>query len=281
MPSRLRVTAIISLVFSALVLSGCSAALHPATTLNDDGDLLQALGDQDERVTQSLAVPTTLVPKVVAPVVAPPAPDEPAVNCAKAKCVALTFDDGPGKYTDRLLDVLAKAKVPATFYLLGQNVGNYPQTVARMVKEGHQLGNHTYDHPSITRLTKAQLKKQIGATNAAVKKASGVVPTTFRPPYGAHNSVTDKLVATPLLLWDVDTLDWQHHDPAKTIKIAMQEVHSGSVILMHDIHETSVQAVPKLVTQLHKDGYTLVTVDDLFAGQSFKKSTAYTRRSTR
>jgi peptidoglycan/xylan/chitin deacetylase (PgdA/CDA1 family) len=100
-----------------------------------------------------------------------------------------------------------------------------------------------------------------------------------RPPYGAHNTQVDALIDAPLVLWDVDTLDWKHRDPAKVASIAMQEVRDGSIILMHDIHESTVKAVPELVKQLKRQGYTPVTVDELFDGQDFNSSTAYTSRN--
>ncbi|MFJ2621292.1 polysaccharide deacetylase family protein [Glutamicibacter sp. NPDC087344] len=206
------------------------------------------------------------------------AEESPApVDCTVSKCVALTFDDGPGEYTERLLDELAEAKAPATFFMVGNNVGKYPQTLQRMVAEGHELGSHTWDHADITTLTKEQIEHEVQWTEEAIEKASGEKPDVLRPPYGSHGVVYDRLIPYPLVLWDVDTLDWQHHDPVKTVKIAMDEVKPGSIILMHDIHESSVEAVPNLVKKLTEDGYTLVTVKQLFAGSEFVPGAAYER----
>ncbi|TLK54753.1 polysaccharide deacetylase family protein [Glutamicibacter sp. V16R2B1] len=212
-----------------------------------------------------------------------PAPQEQApqqVDCQQVACVALTFDDGPGEYTDRLLDELGEAQAPATFFVLGKNVGHYPQALQRMVAEGHQIGSHSYDHKDITKLTREGIEHEVQWTDEAVQQAAGVTPEVFRPPYGANGVVYNRLIPTPLLLWDVDTLDWKHHDPKKTVKIAMQEVSPGSVILMHDIHETSVDAVPELVQQLREAGYTLVTVQDLFAHTEFEPGSVYTKLKT-
>ena len=208
---------------------------------------------------------------------APPEESAAPVDCTVAKCVALTFDDGPGEFTDRLLDELKEADAPATFFMVGKNVGRYPDTVKRMVAEGHELGSHTWDHADITTLTKEKIEHEVQWTDEAIEKASGQKPDVLRPPYGSHGVVYDRLIPYPLVLWDVDTLDWKHHDPVKTVKIAMEEVKPGSIILMHDIHESSVQAVPDLVGKLKEQGYTLVTVDQLFAGTDFVPGAAYER----
>lgn len=190
------------------------------------------------------------------------------------KCVALTFDDGPGEYTGRLLDELQEAGTPATFFLVGQNIAKYPKVVKRMAEAGHQLGSHTWDHADITTLTREKIEHELNWTSAAIEKAAGSKPSVFRPPYGAHGAVYDRLVPYPLVLWDVDTLDWKHHDPKKTVSTAMEEVRPGSIILMHDIHESSIKAVPELVSKLKAEGYTPVTVDQLFDGD-LENSVAY------
>lgn len=214
-----------------------------------------------------------------------PGPDSPDAaaeqtssgpDCTVEKCVALTFDDGPGKFTDKLLDELAEAKAPATFFMVGQNIAKYPDTVKRMVAEGHELGSHTWDHADITTLTKEKIEHEVQWTDEALEKASGHKATVLRPPYGSHGAVYDRLIPYPLMLWDVDTLDWKHHDPVKTVDIAMKEVKPGSVILMHDIHESSVQAVPDLVSKLTDAGYRLATIEQLFAGTEFLPGKAYT-----
>lgn len=231
---------------------------------------------------RSLLLPLSLACLVSCSPVSAPAPDaQPTasatseqVDCTVARCVALTFDDGPGQYTGRLLDELEAADAPATFFLVGKNIAKYPETVKRMDAEGHQLGSHTWDHADLTSLTREQIEHELGWTSDAVEKAAGKKPTVFRPPYGSHGAVYDRLVPYPLVLWDVDTLDWKHHDPKKTVRIAMDEVQPGSIILMHDIHESSVKAVPDLAKKLKAAGYTPVTVDQLFNGQ-LENSKAY------
>ncbi|WP_404288774.1 polysaccharide deacetylase family protein [Glutamicibacter arilaitensis] len=230
----------------------------------------------------ALAIGVALLAGCAAQPAAQQTPVEPraeTVDCAVTKCAALTFDDGPGEFTDRLLDELGEQQTPATFFVLGKNVEKYPQTLKRMVDEGHQIGSHTYDHKDLTTLTAEGIEHEVQWTADAIEEAAGVRPNILRPPFGSHGAVYDRLIPYPLVLWDVDTLDWQHHDPKKTVKIAMEEVGAGSIILLHDIHESSVKAVPQLVSELQQEGYTLVTVDQLFAGTEFKASKAYDKRS--
>lgn len=275
MPSRSRLATALSLSVCALLLSGC------ASTLQSSSNLLPAQRQTRAVDTQNVAIPAHAqkVPAVIAPATPFILKPQPDVDCAKEKCVALTFDDGPGRFTERLLDQLKKDRVRATFYLLGENAPLYPQTLRRMAAEGHQLGNHTFDHKSLTSLSQDQVSNEVESSAQKIKDITGLVPDTMRPPYGARNQAVDALINVPLVLWDVDTLDWQHHDPKKTVDIAMSEVSDGSIILMHDIHESSVQAVPQLIAQLKKKGFNLVTVNELFSDKEFKGSTSYARRT--
>lgn len=284
MPSRSRLTAALSFSVCALLLAGCSIVLEPTSNVAKQSlnQWLPAQPAQRTVDTQNVAVGTTAsktVPNVVAPNGPLPLFQHPDVDCNKEKCVALTFDDGPGRYTERLLNQLKETNVPATFYLLGQNAPIYPKTVQRMVREGHQLGNHTLSHKSLTTLSKTQVSHEVQDSAKKIKKVAGTAPDTMRPPYGARNKDVDSRIDVPLVLWDVDTLDWQHRDPKKTVKIAMNEVSDGSIILMHDIHESSVKAVPNLIKKLKKKGYKLVTVNELFADKKFEGSKTYARRT--
>lgn len=284
MPSRSRLTAALSFSVCALLLAGCSTVLEPTSNVAKQSlnQWLPAQPAQRTVDTQNVAVGTTAsktVPNVVAPNGPLPLFQHPDVDCNKEKCVALTFDDGPGRYTERLLNQLKEANVPATFYLLGQNAPIYPKTVQRMVREGHQLGNHTLSHKSLTTLSKTQVSHEVQDSAKKIKNVAGTAPDTMRPPYGARNKDVDSRIDVPLVLWDVDTLDWQHRDPKKTVKIAMNEVSDGSIILMHDIHESSVKAVPNLIKKLKKKGYKLVTVNELFADKKFEGSKTYARRT--
>lgn len=282
MPLRSRVNAVISVLCCVLFLTSCGSPITQQASRAGQavaGFFAKTSSARSEGSMQvARAADYRVVPTVQAPSTAMVLKPQPRVDCEKTKCVALTFDDGPGKYTASLLDMLAKENVPATFYLLGQNVANFPGAVNRMAYEGHQLGNHTFDHQSLTGLSAQEIKNEVSATESAIRKASGLTPDTLRPPYGAHNSAVDQLVDTPIVLWDVDTLDWQHHDSKKTVDIAMEQARPGSIILMHDIHDSSVKAVPELVKRLKHENFTLVTVNELFKGTDFGGKTAYTRR---
>ncbi|MFI6182572.1 polysaccharide deacetylase family protein [Nonomuraea sp. NPDC051191] len=189
------------------------------------------------------------------------------VDCRKVKCVALTFDDGPGPYTGTLLRHLAKYQARATFFVVGRNVAAYPDVVRRTVGAGHELGNHTWSHPDLTRLTPAAIRSQLARTDRAVESATGVVPGLVRPPYGAMDRDVRRQARRPLVLWSVDTLDWAHRDSARVARVALKRVRPGSVILFHDIHPTTVKALPRVLKGLSARGYRFVTVGELFGGR--------------
>ncbi|RRD52757.1 hypothetical protein EII12_04065 [Buchananella hordeovulneris] len=225
------------------------------------------------------ASPTTdlsaVEPDPVAPAAAQPAPGA-EVDCAAVACVALTFDDGPGRHTDRLLDTLRDAQVPATFFILGSAIAGKEATLQRMVQEGHALGNHTWDHPDLTGLSPAQVEEQLRLTNDAILAAAGVAPTSLRPPYGAFVPGQTPSGQLPVVLWDVDTEDWKNRNVAETTKRAVTGVKPGSIILLHDIHPTSVDAVPGIIHKLQEAGYVFVTVPTLL-GQMEPGAVYYSR----
>lgn len=215
--------------------------------------------------TASIDPDTADVPET--PVIPEPPAQEPAsVDCTKEKCIALTFDDGPSsKNTPKLLDILAKEEVPVTFFVLGTQAKAFPKIVARAAEEGHEIASHTWKHANLTTLSGKALKKDLNDSNKAISKAIGTAPHLVRPPYGATNSDVSKAAKAQglaLVMWDIDTLDWQHRDPKKTLKNA-KDAKAGSIVLMHDIHSTTVEAVPKVIKALRKEGFTFVTVSQL------------------
>ncbi|WP_200309299.1 polysaccharide deacetylase family protein [Streptomyces adelaidensis] len=206
-----------------------------------------------------------------------------AVDCRKVKCVALTFDDGPVADTQRLLRVLKERDVRATFYVVGQNVQKNPSTVRTAALAGHQIGNHSWDHANLTKLSTAKIKSQLSRTDAAVKKATGKNPTTFRAPYGAHNLAVRNAAGRPLVHWSVDTLDWKYRDAARIVKTVNAETRPGDIVLLHDIHKTTVDAVPGIIKALKARGFHFVTVDQLFTPTKLpaKKVTYHNRGAYR
>lgn len=197
-----------------------------------------------------------------------------APDCTEAKCVALTFDDGPGKYTDELLDVLDEHDAKATFYVLGSKIGHFEDTVERMAEDGHEVGNHTWDHDDLATLSADQIKDDLERTDRAIADVTGEKPATMRPPYGSLNDTAREAIHHPILLWDVDTLDWQHRDSDKIVDITLNGTDQGSVVLFHDIHESSVEAIPDVLDGLAEQDYQFVTVSDLFEGD-LEPGTAY------
>lgn len=179
----------------------------------------------------------------------------------------LTFDDGPDpKTTPQALDILKKYGAKATFFMVGQNIAGNEAIVKRVHNEGHQIGIHTWDHPVLTKLPLESAQKEILDTQTAINNVIGIKPTITRPPYGAINATIQNSVDQSFIMWNVDSLDWK----TRNTKAIMQEIaktQPGSIILMHDIHQTSIDALPSVLEYLKSNGYTLVTVDELLEGQ--------------
>lgn len=197
------------------------------------------------------------------------------VDCMVAKCVVLTFDDGPGPKTDKLLDTLKDGGAPSTFFVTGPNAMLRSELSVRMAAEGHEIGNHTWNHRSLASMSSAQIQREIGRTNVAITAASEQPATLLRPPYGSHNSTSDRLASTPVILWDVDTLDWKHRDTEKLINTAVSQTSPGSIVLMHDIRSSTVAAVPRILSGLRAKGYTFVTVSELMGPAGLEAGASY------
>ena len=194
-----------------------------------------------------------------------PAPTAPT-PANPGKVIALTFDDGPGPYTAQLLDILDQHGAKATFFLIGSKVSAQADVLRRMHARGHQLGNHSWSHPELPKLPVGQIAGEIDRTNDAIKQATGVTPTVMRPPYGAVNSAVLeqlRLRGMSSILWSVDTRDWADRNSDIVCSRAVAGAHPGAIILMHDIHQTSVEAVPCILSALKQQGYSFVTVQTM------------------
>lgn len=194
-----------------------------------------------------------------------PAPAAPTPTVAN-KTIALTFDDGPGPYTEKLLDILDKYDAKATFFLIGSKVSGQASVVRSIQARGHQLGNHSWSHPELPKLSVDQIAGEIDRTNEAIRQATGVKPSILRPPYGAVNGVVLeqlRLRNMSSILWSVDTRDWADRNSQIVCSRAVAGARPGAVILMHDIHQTSVNAVPCILSSLKQQGYSFVTIQRL------------------
>lgn len=185
---------------------------------------------------------------------------------AGQKIVALTFDDGPGPYTERLLDELAKREARATFFVLGTRVSAYPKLIRRMAAEGHVVGNHSNAHNMLHRMDLVGVRKEMGSCAEKIEKLLGYRPLVMRCPGGNSNAAVEqyaKEAGVPIINWSVDTRDWESRNKEAILKVCKENIKDGSIVLLHDIHSVSVDATIELMDWLVKEGYTMVTVPEL------------------
>ncbi|GCE15932.1 hypothetical protein KTT_57910 [Tengunoibacter tsumagoiensis] len=189
--------------------------------------------------------------------------------------IALTFDDGPyPQNTGQILDVLSLHRVHATFFVEGSEAQANPGLVRRELAAGHTVGNHSWNHPELTRLSPEQIDSQLSRANAAITRADGVTPQLMRPPYGSVNDqVKERIAAQHMttVLWDIDTVDWKLPGVDAITNEAISKAHNGAIILMHDgggDRSQTIQALPKIIEGLQAKGYQLVTVSELIASLS-------------
>lgn len=179
------------------------------------------------------------------------------------KTIALTFDDGPSSFTNRLLDCLEANNAKATFFLVGEEANYFQDEVKRIDALGCELGNHTYSHADLTSLDPNGIASEISKTDQLLTELTGHASTALRPPYGSINDNVVSTVTTPMFLWSVDTRDWETLDAQQTIDTALSEARDGAIILMHDIYSQTVDAAEVIIPKLIEQGYELVTVHEL------------------
>jgi len=199
-----------------------------------------------------------------------PKPPSPPPDCTRVKCIALTFDDGPAESTRELLDVLAARDVKATFFVVGRNAEKHPELVLREHREGHELGDHSYTHTDLGMSSKQKITSELSRTREAIRRASGATPGLMRPPYGSTSKQVEKAAREmdmAQVLWTVDPLDWRTRDSRDIERRVVKSVKPGSIVLLHDIHRTTVRAVPGIIDELTAKGYEFVTVSELFGGK--------------
>ena len=178
--------------------------------------------------------------------------------------VALTFDDGPmASVGNQIMDCLAQYGGKATFYVVGNRCASYVAEMQRMVAEGHEIGNHTYEHKYLNKLNTAQIRAQIDKGASAVQAACGVRPKTVRLPGGNKNATVLSAVQEPIVLWSIDTLDWKTKNAQSTVNKVLSNVKDGDIVLMHELYSATGQAALQLIPELTNRGYQLVTVSEM------------------
>ena len=191
---------------------------------------------------------------------------------AKAAAVALTFDDGPsGTLTRELLTILKKEDIPATFFLCGYRIAEYPDAAALYADTPHELGVHGYSHDYLDTLSRAACVREISETAHAIEDAAGRAPTLLRPPGGRCNAAVCGIAAEqgyPVVLWSVDPEDWREERSAAEIAAAVcGAACDGDIILLHEIHRHTLDALPEIVAGLRSRGFAFLTVSELAARQ--------------
>jgi peptidoglycan/xylan/chitin deacetylase (PgdA/CDA1 family) len=182
--------------------------------------------------------------------------------------IAMTFDDGPSAtLTPKLLDLLAAHHIKATFFVIGENVAEHPEIVARAAREGHEVGNHSWSHPNFGKMSDDNVRSQLRRTDDAIKSATGSRPTLMRPPYGSITAREKRWIHDEfgyrIILWDVDPLDWKRPGPAVVRNRILKETRPGSIVLSHDIHPGTIEAMPSTLEALEAKGFKFVTVSEL------------------
>ena len=185
------------------------------------------------------------------------------VDCSKAKCIALSFDDGPGAGTNTILDTLEQYHVPATFMVVGTQVASHAAELRREAANGNDIGNHTWDHADLTTLSVAGIQSEVNRTQTAIMSVLGKQPFMVRPPYGAYNQVVLQTLNMPLILWSIDPDDWKDRDADIVYQRVMSHAKPGAIIISHDLYPTTAAAYARIIPDLISQGYTLVTVSNL------------------
>ena len=182
--------------------------------------------------------------------------------------IAMTFDDGPSAtLTPKLLDILAAHRIKATFFVIGENVVQHPEVVARAAREGHEIGNHSWSHPNFGKMSDDGVRSQVQRTDDAIKGATGARPTLLRPPYGSITARQKRWIhdqfGYQIILWDVDPYDWKRPGPSVVRNRILKETQPGSIVLSHDIHPGTIEAMPSTFDALQAKGFRFVTVSEL------------------
>ena len=223
---------------------------------------------------EAIAQTALLSKEKPAPTPIPMAPAEPQITFNSVRVdgpyIAMTFDDGPNeKLTPQLLDLLAAHHIKATFFVIGKNAVDHPEVLQRAVREGHEIGNHSWSHPNFGKMSDENVRRELKKTDDAITSACGVRPTLMRPPYGSITPHEKRWIHDDfgyrIILWDVDPLDWKRPGPEVVARRIVKETRSGSIVLSHDIHPGTIEAMPETLSELEAKGFKFVTVSELIA----------------
>lgn len=180
------------------------------------------------------------------------------------KMIALTFDDGPNYNTSKVIDVLNKYDIRATFFVLGSRAINNKDILKKMADSGMEIGNHTYNHLLLTKYDENKIRSEIEDTSEVIYSATKKRTKLLRPSYGSVNNKIKKVANMPIIIWDIDTLDWKYHNSKRITSRVVNKVRDGDIILMHDIYSASLNALSNIIPILQDNGYEFVTIDELF-----------------
>lgn len=239
---------------------------------NDSLELYFEPGDLGKGIDElsSIAIPLSFINPIIAADIQSSTTSDVTILPSKpekkpnVKRVALTFDDGPhSQYTKKILQTLEKYNAHATFFILGSHAEQYPDIIKEIAFNGHEIGNHSWSHLDLTKLPAEQVMQEYKSTTDIIYKITGQNPTVFRPPYGAKDKKVTASIPIPIVLWNLDTLDWKEKDSKKLLAHVKTDVKDNSIILMHDIHESTADGLEKVLAFLQKEGYHFVTVSEL------------------
>jgi peptidoglycan/xylan/chitin deacetylase (PgdA/CDA1 family) len=193
------------------------------------------------------------------------------VDCSITPCVALTFDDGPGPYTPEILAILDDFEASATFYPVGGQITAWPGMLSLVIDAGHDVGNHTMTHPKLSELRTPEQRDELAGLDSLVVEEVGILPGSFRPPFGdiPADGIADSH-QRPMVMWSVDSLDWRKRSATAIVDEVLADVGAGDIILMHELYQRSVNALPEILAGLEERGLTVVSVPELLGPALFK-----------
>lgn len=202
-----------------------------------------------------------------------------ALNKKESKYIAFTFDDGPNYNSSKMVDVLSKWGMRATFFVVGNRAIKEEDILLKMTAKGMEIGNHTYSHKLLTKLSSDVIREEITRTDRVIFDITGRNVSLVRPSYGSSNKRVRMCIDRPIIVWDIDTLDWKYHNSKRLSDYILDNVRDGDIVLMHDIYSATVNGVDMVIPKLMDRGYRIVSVSELFSirGMELESGKVYGR----